>query len=1025
MTSLEVSSCRAFHPIDGSDHITSLLFDIPPLNEEEPMPMVEKETFFHICLDISGSMAGSGLTCAKAAMKQLIDHLIKVCEVSPSRIWVYLFNTHSAARQLGQSDDERWLANIQSNGGKCTSFDPVMKDVASRIQTQYNNVKSNSAIGEVGDMDVTVFFLTDGQGPCGESTKSVVAKTFGENSGLCSTVHTFGFTRDHETRILSWLTSLGSETGCFQYIESSAEIEKSMSVTLDLLGDSVMAVPRKIEIWTGSDDNLIEEAEHWKQVKLANDRTSGPIQETPIRWLSRDDNECIVSINTFIQTELLKMAESINSIVCNSGLNQEEKRSELSKMDTKTEGYLETIGTITSTSVRIKEKVSREKCTTACQATRSIMNRFLTLKADAHKMGVISNSTLAEFNNLAYGQINMSKMKAKLDARAGKNVKMFEELDEKVTKVIEAIDFDLLEQNASEFEKRELCCALSTNTYIETLQDGDCLCMTMDVSRGPSAIADPSQLVIKSIFPTYWSSSMFTMALGHSLETTMPENVHGGFDRDVDARIAPGLANENITGVLPLYINEEHWKVARLRMKPIMGYVVTLDATGYTYSQQTTVPFLVLVKALGTHPMTEFQIQSKSLRENTKKQLELWCESHTNRTADVITNNYVFLGQVISAVRTGDITKEELLQWLPKLERFMVEEQIRRDMSWRVNEQLMGEILNWCSLNYSRDVEGPCRRFKDQYDAYMVKSSGSIDESVGNHYRSLYLRELREQRGIDQVEEKVEDTITVKALSITEELIEMPVLLVPEFDIVGWELTESSKERLGQIQHSIAPGADKVLRLLTFMGAIGAGMEVKQALEERLGTKEPHQLADEYFAKYSAKINLATLLQAYAHTKNSDRRSVVNMMTPFEREASTGQDRAEDEALKYIKSLCHAKMSMCFNRAVNEVEERHAELRMNAGARVFCETDDLMIAAGVLIEAKFRGSTGGSLSTKCARTRMVQPKGKIQMLIRGVHDGVRLFFDKYDDDDSIVWHPIKQTLYRMFTNHHDALNYSE
>jgi hypothetical protein len=87
------------------------------------------------------------------------------------------------------------------------------------------------------------------------------------------------------------------------------------------------------------------------------------------------------------------------------------------------------------------------------------------------------------------------------------------------------------------------------------------------VSRGAAAIADPSQIAIKSIFPTYLTSSMFTMALGHSLSQNNPEDVHGGFDRNSAASIAPGLAHENITAVIPLYINAEHWKVAKLRMK--------------------------------------------------------------------------------------------------------------------------------------------------------------------------------------------------------------------------------------------------------------------------------------------------------------------------------------------------------------------------------------------------------------------------------------------------------------------------
>jgi len=67
---------------------------------------------------------------------------------------------------------------------------------------------------------------------------------------------------------------------------------------------------------------------------------------------------------------------------------------------------------------------------------------------------------------------------------------------------------------------------------------------------------------------------MFTLALGHSLSQNDPVEVHGGFERNVSASIAPGIAQEDITAVLPLYINEEHWKVARLRMKVIDNLIL-------------------------------------------------------------------------------------------------------------------------------------------------------------------------------------------------------------------------------------------------------------------------------------------------------------------------------------------------------------------------------------------------------------------------------------------------------------------
>ena len=35
---------------------------------------------------------------------------------------------------------------------------------------------------------------------------------------------------------------------------------------------------------------------------------------------------------------------------------------------------------------------------------------------------------------------------------------------------------------------------------------------------------------------------------------------------------------------MPIFINEAHWKMARLWLEPILGWVVTLDPLGYNHS---------------------------------------------------------------------------------------------------------------------------------------------------------------------------------------------------------------------------------------------------------------------------------------------------------------------------------------------------------------------------------------------------------------------------------------------------------
>ncbi|KAF9155901.1 hypothetical protein BG015_008150 [Linnemannia schmuckeri] len=1108
---------QAFHPLDSDPSVTVLSLQLPPapiIEKDESLdtvvPTQQKEAFFHICLDTSGSMAGSGIQCAKEAMKELFSHLVNNCRIPPERISVYLYSMSCSVRRMGLVDDLRWMDSIKAGGG--TSFGSVFEQLIATIKGQIESVSqqsgstSNNNTNTSLDVSSTLFFFTDGaDGDHGNTRRQqeILEPLLKNTPRLETTVHSFGFTSGHDAKLLSWLTSTGTDMGCFQYIKESKDIRGAMERTAGLLDSTAMKVQRKVDLYLPTDENHEND---WVTVKLTADDVTGStvarnrtftgttllwrehvpdpqegqslvgtatttpvagidgVKEMKVDWLAEDDVARILGMTTFIQHELLRMVEQINAIG-SSRESADEKRAKLGQIDVQTEAYAKVLGTLGFASARIKIKTTREPCMIACAQTRSILQSFLTLKADAHKQGgSISNTSLATFNSLAYGQITEAKLKAKLDSRVGKNTALFADLDQKVEEIVKGLDLDKIEAEESEEKLRELSCAFSTNSYVDALRDGDCLCMTLDVSRGAGAIADPSQLVIKSIFPTYLTSSMFTMALGHSLAQNNPEDVHGGFDRGSDASIAPGLAHENITAVMPLYINEHHWKVARLRMKPILGYVVTLDATGYTYSQSTTVPFLVLVKALESHPMTEFKqrqirliletcdqiyIHSNSLRQSTKTMVQQFCDSHTQRTVDVVTNNYVFLGQVICALRAGDISVEEMRGLYDRFETTMVEEQIRRDMSWRVSGDLMGGVMEWFDVNRQRDIIAPGRRYREQHDAYvreLEKNSGG--EGVEVHYKEL-LRKARADQKVPVKESAVTGTVSPTAvttsLSISDEetnsgekQLEAPEFKVPTIDPVAWELTEASLDRLSLIQDAVSMGVDKIRRLLAVIRS-PLDADLSEVLTKRLGAVAHGGLADEFFARFSRKTVLATLLQAYAHTRNSDRRSVENLMTPFERPLPLGpngkvlrdDDKATDEAIQFLHSLYQAKMTMMVQEIIAQVEEAYLESKKNFAASTFVNTLDPDVAAGVLIDAKTRGGAGGKLVTLCARMKMVGAvREKILMMLQGVYEGVTLFSDHHSVDaekekGKNVWYPCKQTLYKMFTNHHDEFSLSE
>ena len=49
---------------------------------------------------------------------------------------------------------------------------------------------------------------------------------------------------------------------------------------------------------------------------------------------------------------------------------------------------------------------------------------------------------------------------------------------------------------------------------------------------------------------------------------------------------------------MPIFISQDHWEISKNLMKPIVGWVCTLDPGGYKYDQIKTVPFLLFHKIL-------------------------------------------------------------------------------------------------------------------------------------------------------------------------------------------------------------------------------------------------------------------------------------------------------------------------------------------------------------------------------------------------------------------------------------------
>ena len=87
------------------------------------------------------------------------------------------------------------------------------------------------------------------------------------------------------------------------------------------------------------------------------------------------------------------------------------------------------------------------------------------------------------------------------------------------------------------------------------------MCVGLAIKRSEATISDPSRLVIKRVFPVYMSLDSFLDSALFSLQ--LNQDAAGNFDiKDEGGKLAVGAGREELTGLMPLYLFEQHWELA-------------------------------------------------------------------------------------------------------------------------------------------------------------------------------------------------------------------------------------------------------------------------------------------------------------------------------------------------------------------------------------------------------------------------------------------------------------------------------
>ncbi|KAJ1554977.1 hypothetical protein HK096_010760, partial [Nowakowskiella sp. JEL0078] len=519
---------------------------------------------------------------------------------------------------------------------------------------------------------------------------------------------------DHDAKILNTLSNCGSSRGTFQYASDVAKLSKCVVSVLDVLTENI--VQYKIHLHA-STISAATTSQILKFQISQNDIDKGQIAITSkgtnlVYSLSKaDDRDPLVIENSLWLLRSLLETESENIFVANP--SKERMAECLVKI-----GILsEKIQEIVKISFKLPKSL-RPALMEKCMELTALIDA-LRARAAIAAVGKLTNEQIAEWKDLASRpRLTNRRANKELDKRTLANVDILNDSAKQIQNVVDRLDFDNLVFPADIMEN--CTCIFTLNTPKEAMQEGDCMCLTLQVRRSEATIFDPNQLTIENIGLTWMTCDTFfeTSAIAkryansdsikydaplkpNTLAEAVPSpqpsksDFQGGFDKKNSSSLVKGVAAEDINAIMPLYLSKDHWEIAKLKMKPVLGYVCTLDVTGFTASQTLIVPFLVLYKSIAdskNHDDNRTRFIRRlveetcdavyetrpTFRQDTVKRYHDYLASPIYRHTEVVPRTSTFLMHLYTALRAGDITIDDFRGSVSLLASAVLEETIRR-----------------------------------------------------------------------------------------------------------------------------------------------------------------------------------------------------------------------------------------------------------------------------------------------------------------------------------------------------------
>jgi hypothetical protein len=371
--------------------------------------------------------------------------------------------------------------------------------------------------------------------------------------------HVIGLGSFSDTHALLEIRKLGYESGTFGFAASPADLTTKIAAAAEFSGSGAAVSYRGRTILIHPDEPAF----------ITVDRLDSSLGETKIP----------IQPSTF-GDEMVCMRQRLRMLAENPSLQG---------LEHLREDFNQIVEQKTS------EQLNRQEYGTIIEFATALNDIAFLLRQN--KTSKLSNSALALINERA-SEVVTRRFSKLADRRSAAGADRLAAQDTK------------LEQLAAEFAGEDLSdephfeCALSRMSVAELISEGDCLCVGVSGAGKDVVIANPWLFRVSEITPTLVSFKSFAEGAYFTLKRNRSA-IRDFSERKVADALTKGVAGETISGVLPLFISERHWRVASIYLDRASSMLICKDPLLGTYQHRLAAIFLSL-QWIQTRPGSEF-----------------------------------------------------------------------------------------------------------------------------------------------------------------------------------------------------------------------------------------------------------------------------------------------------------------------------------------------------------------------------------------------------------------------------------